>query len=130
MQIRPSTAADPKVAINNIDTAENNIHAGVKYLDFLRDHYFSDDDIRPRDRVRFSLAAYNAGPARIRQARKMAAQMNLDANRWFRNCELAVLRIVGRETVQYVSNINKYYVIYKNALQRREARKKTMETIR
>jgi membrane-bound lytic murein transglycosylase MltF len=130
MQIRPPTAADPKVAIKNIDEVENNIHAGVKYLDFLRDRYFSDGDISPRDRVRFSLAAYNAGPATIRRARKLAAQMNLDANRWFRNCELAVLRIVGRETVQYVSNINKYYVIYKNALKRREAREKTMEKIR
>jgi hypothetical protein len=40
--------------------------------------------------------------------------------------ELAVLRIVGRETVRYVSNINKYYVIYKNALERRQAREKEM----
>jgi membrane-bound lytic murein transglycosylase MltF len=129
MQVRPSTAADPKVAIKNIDKVENNIHAGVKYLAFLRDRYFNDDEIRPRDRVRFSLAAYNAGPAKIRRARNMAVQMNLDANRWFRNCELAVLRTAGRETIQYVSNINKYYVIYKNALERREAREKTMEAI-
>jgi membrane-bound lytic murein transglycosylase MltF len=116
MQIRPSTAADPKIGVANINKLENNIHAGVKYLAFLRDRYFNDEKILPRDRVRFSLAAYNAGPAKIRRVRKMAAQMNLDANRWFRNCELAALRIVGRETVQYVSNINKYYVIYKNAL--------------
>jgi len=25
--------------------------------------------------------------------------------------------LVGRETVDYVSNVNKYYVIYKHALQ-------------
>jgi membrane-bound lytic murein transglycosylase MltF len=129
MQIRPSTAADPNVGIKNIDTPENNIHAAVKYLDFLRDRYFSDEDIRPRDRVRFSLAAYNAGPAKIRRARKKAADMELDADRWFRNAELAVLRIVGQETVQYVSNINKYYVIYKNALGTTEAREKTKEAL-
>lgn len=122
MQVRPSTAADPNVGIKNIDSPEKNIHAAVKYLDFLRDRYFSDDDISVRDRVRFSLAAYNAGPAKIRRARKKAADMHLDANRWFRNVELAVLRIVGQEPVQYVSNINKYYVIYKNALQTTEAR--------
>jgi hypothetical protein len=39
--------------------------------------------------------------------------MGLDPNRWFRNVELATLKIVGQETVRYVSNINKYYVIYR-----------------
>jgi membrane-bound lytic murein transglycosylase MltF len=118
MQIRPSTAADPNVGIQNVYKLENNVHAAVKYLDFLRDRYFSDAEIRPRDRVRFALAAYNAGPAKIRQARKKASAMNHDPNRWFRNVELAVLRVVGQETVRYVSNINKYYVIYKHALER------------
>jgi membrane-bound lytic murein transglycosylase MltF len=130
MQVRPSTAADPNVGIKDVSGMENNVHAAVKYLDFLRDRYFSSEGIRPRDRVRFSLAAYNAGPARIRQARKRAEAMNLDPDRWFRNVELAVLRSVGQETVQYVSNINKYYVIYKNALERREAREKIKEEIR
>ncbi|UCD80759.1 MAG: lytic transglycosylase F, partial [Desulfobacterales bacterium] len=117
MQIRPSSAADPNVGIQDISKLENNVHAGVKYLDFLRKRYFSDENIRPRDRVRFSLASYNAGPARILQAREKASAMNLDPNRWFRNVELAVLQMVGRETVHYVSNVNKYYVIYKHALQ-------------
>ena len=63
MQIRPSTAADPNVGIKDISKVENNIHAAVKYLDFVRDRYFSDEAIADRDRVRFSLAAYNAGPA-------------------------------------------------------------------
>jgi len=130
MQIRPSTAADPNVDIENIAKVENNIHAAVKYLDFLRGRYFSDDDIRPRDRVRFALAAYNAGPAKIRRARVKAAKMKLDADRWFRNVELAALRIIGRETVQYISNINKYYVIYKNALKQREVREKTIKRVR
>jgi membrane-bound lytic murein transglycosylase MltF len=127
MQIRPSTAADPNIGIENVHKLENNVHAGVKYLDFLRDRYFSDEKIRPRDRVRFSLASYNAGPAKIRQAREKAAEMNLDPNRWFRNVELAVLRQVGQETVRYVSNTNKYYVIYKNALERQEAREKVKD---
>jgi len=56
--------------------------------------------------------------------------MKLDPNRWFRNVELAVLRTVGQEPVQYVSNINKYYVIYKNTVGRAEARKKVKEKIR
>ncbi|MBW2640242.1 MAG: lytic transglycosylase F, partial [Deltaproteobacteria bacterium] len=76
------------------------------------------------------LAAYNAGPVKIRTARKKAKKMKLDPNRWFRNVELAVLRTVGQEPVQYVSNINKYYVIYKNTVGRAEARKKVKEKIR
>jgi membrane-bound lytic murein transglycosylase MltF len=114
MQIRPSTAGDPNVGIENVHDVENNIHAGVKYLDFLRDRYFSAEDIRPRDRVRLALAAYNAGPARIRRVRALAGEMGLDPNKWFRNVELAALRDIGQETVRYVSNINKYYVLYQS----------------
>lgn len=129
MQIRPQTAADPNVGIDDVSPVENNIHAGVKYLDFLRNRYFDDPAIRPRDRVRFSLAAYNAGPAKIRRARKLARKMNLNPDRWFRNVELAMLNIVGQETVQYVSNINKYYVIYKNVFEQIEKRQAAMAEV-
>ena len=114
MQIKPSTARDSNVGIEDISEVENNIHAGVKYLDFLRDRYFSAEEIRPRDRVRLALAAYNAGPARIRRVRALAGEMGLDQNKWFRNVELAALRDIGQETVRYVSNINKYYVLYQS----------------
>jgi membrane-bound lytic murein transglycosylase MltF len=130
MQIRPQTAADPKVGVPDVSAVENNIHAAVKYLSFLRRRYFNDAAIRPRDRVRFSLAAYNAGPTRTRKARRLAGQMQLDANRWFRNVEMAMLKIVGQETVRYVSNINKYYVIYRNAFQRVEEREAAVEQVR
>ncbi|MCF8044300.1 MAG: lytic transglycosylase F [Desulfarculaceae bacterium] len=112
MQVLPSTAKDKKIDISNIRHVENNVHAGVKYLAFLRDHYYSKEEMRPQDRVRMTLAAYNAGPAKIRRVRAKAAQMGLDQNRWFRNAEIAALRLIGQETVQYVSNINKYYVLY------------------
>ncbi|MEE8423417.1 MAG: lytic transglycosylase F [Thermodesulfobacteriota bacterium] len=113
MQIKPSTAADRNIAVSNVHHVENNIHAGVKYLAFLKDRYFSDKDIRERDRVRFTLAAYNAGPAKIKRVIKLAGKMGFDPNRWFRNVEMAALKLIGQETVQYVSNINKYYVAFK-----------------
>jgi len=113
MQVRPSTAADRNVNIGDVHILENNVHAGVKYLAFLRDRYFQEETINKRDRIRFSLAAYNAGPQKIRKARRLAQEMELDRHRWFRNVEMATLRIVGQETVQYVSNINKYYVLFK-----------------
>ncbi len=112
MQVLPQTASDRHVGIDKIHLLENNIHAGVKYLAFLRDRYYGSPEISPRDQVRFTIASYNAGPGKIRQARSLAEEMKLDPNRWFRHVELATLRLVGQETVRYVSNINKYYNIY------------------
>ena len=129
MQIKPSTADDPKVGIKDVKVVENNIHAAVKYLDFIRTRYYSDDNISEKDRVRFSLAAYNAGPAKINRARRKAKAMNLDPNQWFRNVEVAVLKYIGQEPVKYVSNINKYYVIYKNYLDIKESRELAKEDI-
>jgi membrane-bound lytic murein transglycosylase MltF len=124
MQVLPSTGKDKHVNIEDVYSLENNIHAGVKYLAFLRDRYFRDERIRPRDQVRFALASYNAGPAKIRRARSLAKEMGFDPNRWFRNVELAALKLIGQETAQYVSNINKYYVIYRLALENVEIRQK------
>ncbi len=63
--------------------------------------------------MRLALAAYNAGPAKIQKARRLAEEMGLNPNIWFRHVELAVLQLIGRETVQYVNNINKYVVLYR-----------------
>ncbi len=81
MQIKPSTAADENVGISDVHQLENNIHAGVKYLAFLRDRYFSDPGIEPAIRVDFAWAAYNAGPARIRELRNRAAEQGFDPDR-------------------------------------------------
>ena len=36
MQILPSTGKDKNIGIRNVHLLENNIHAGVKYLAFLK----------------------------------------------------------------------------------------------
>jgi membrane-bound lytic murein transglycosylase MltF len=113
MQIKPSTAADRNVGIDNVVDLENNIHASIKYMSFIRDRYFADEDIDPLDRGLFTLAAYNAGPARVATMRQKAAAVGLDPNQWFGNVEIVAARMVGRETVDYVSNIYKYYAAYK-----------------
>jgi len=113
MQLLPSTASDPNVGIPDIEVLANNIHAGAKYNAFLRKRYFNGPELEESDRVAFTWAAYNAGPARVRSMRRKAKKMGLDPNRWFGNVELAALAIVGQETVRYVSNIYKYYVAYK-----------------
>ncbi len=121
MQIKPSTAADPNVGIKNIETLENNIHAGVKYLAFVRDRYFSDSGISASSRLNFALAAYNAGPRRIVGARQKAAERGLDPNQWFDNVELVVAQTVGREPVDYVRDIRAYGIalgLYEENLKR------------
>ena len=113
MQVKPSTAAAPPISIPDIGTAENNIHAGVKLLNSIASEYFSDPKIDPMNRLLLTFAAYNAGPNRIADLRKEAPAQGLDPNKWFGNVELLVSQKVGQTTVQYVSNIYKYYVAYK-----------------
>ncbi len=112
MQIKPSTAADHNVAIGNVHELENNIHAGTKYLDFLRRRYFNEPEISPGAKIDFVLAAYNAGPARVRSLRKQAAAAGYDPNQWFHNVERTALSAVGWEPVHYVANIHKYYYAF------------------
>ena len=112
MQLLKSTATDKNVNIPNIEQVEANIHAGVKYLSFIRLRYFDDPALDAFNSALFSFAAYNAGPARVRGLRSKAAEAGLDPNKWFNNVELIAAKEIGRETVQYVSNIYKYYLAY------------------
>ena len=112
MQILPSTAKDKNVNIPDIKKIESNIHAGTKYLRFILDRYFNDPEIDTINKVLLTFASYNAGPYKISKLRKEAEAMGLDPNVWFRNVEIVAARKIGRETVQYVSNIFKYYIAY------------------
>jgi membrane-bound lytic murein transglycosylase MltF len=127
MQLLPTTAADPKVAIQDIHLTEPNIHAGVRYLKLLRENYFNDGAISALDRVLLSFGAYNAGPGNIARARAWAKKMGLDPNRWFGHVEVAAARTISREPVVYVRNIFKYYVTYKKLEQATEAREAAKE---
>ncbi len=122
MQLLKSTASDPNVGVQGIDQLENNIHAGVKYLRFLSDRYFSDPEISEVNRTLLAFAAYNAGPSRVATLRRKTEEMGLDPNIWFRNVEVAAAHEIGHETVQYVSNIYKYYVAYERVVTHQELR--------
>ncbi len=115
MQVIPKYAAAPPISISNVDKAENNIEAGAKMLRNIA--YFKDDKLDPTNKTLMVFAAYNAGPTRIVRLRKKAASEGLDPNHWFGNVELVVAKDVGQETVQYASNIYKYYVAYKLTLE-------------
>ena len=127
MQVLPSTAADPNIGIPDIEELEKNIHAGTKYLRFLIDRYYAGEPMTDGNKNLFGLASYNAGPARIRGLRQKAADKGLDPNRWFYNVEVMAAQEIGRETVQYVSNIYKYYVAYRSVFAQLEKKKQLRE---
>ena len=122
MQVMPTTAKDKNVNIPDIHLVEPNIKAGAKYMRFLVNQYFDEPGIDNLNRHLFAFAAYNGGPNRIARLRREAAARGLDPNKWFNNVELLAAEQIGRETVQYVSNIYKYYVAYKLVLERTEQR--------
>ena len=57
------------------------------------------------------------------RSRAKAEAQGLDPNVWFGNVEVVAAREIGSETVQYVSNIYKYYVAYTLLQQQSDARK-------
>jgi len=127
MQVLPSTAADPKVGVSNIDDPAGNVHAATKYLAFIRDRYFDDPELSEWDRRAFTWAAYNAGPRKIRKARALAESMGLDPDSWFGNVEVAARRAIGREPVRYVDNIYRYYVAYRMSWLQESERREAAE---
>jgi membrane-bound lytic murein transglycosylase MltF len=122
MQIKPTTAADRNVGIDDISTVDSNIHAGAKYMRFLADRYFDDEGIDDLNQWLLTLAAYNAGPAKVARLRREATENGYDRNIWFNNVEIIAARRIGRETVTYVSNIFKYYVGYQVISERSDIR--------
>ena len=123
MQVMPATGKDMKVG--DINEIEPNIHAGVKFVRAMMNEYYAKEPMTPLDKGLFTFAAYNAGPGRIRQLRRLSAERGLDPNVWFNNVELLAAEKIGRETVTYVSNIYKYYLAYQMVEEERAERAKT-----
>src|SRR5271157_3746825 len=70
MQVIPKNAAASPINISNVETADSNIHAGVKMLRSIDDTYFNDPQIDSLNKTLFVFASYNAGPNRIARLRK------------------------------------------------------------
>jgi len=131
MQIKPSTAADKNIKIKGVKgSSDKNIHAATKYLAFLRSRYFSDPKIAPLEQLAFTLAAYNAGPARIVQMRNKAKKVGKDPNKWFFNVEYVTRRYASSQPVDYVANIMKYYLAFKSTIDAETARMKATEKLK
>ena len=70
MQVMPATGKEQ--GVGDITQVEPNIHAGVKYMRFMRDRYYKDEPMDELNKGLFTLASYNAGPGRVRQLRAEA----------------------------------------------------------
>jgi membrane-bound lytic murein transglycosylase MltF len=122
MQVMPATGKQLKVG--DVHQVEANVHAGVKYIRFMINEYYANEPMDAVNKMLFAFAAYNCGPGRTRQLRAEAARHGLNPNVWFNNVERVASERIGRETVQYVSNIYKYYIGYQLAAQEIEEKSK------
>lgn len=118
-QVMPATGKE--MGFTKLYQADTGTHAGIKYMSTLLKRF---SPALPLDeRVRFSLAAYNAGFGRVEDARRLAVELGLDPDTWRDNVErsMALLarpkyarRVRGgfcrcQEPVDYVNVIeNKY----------------------
>lgn len=114
MQMTPATASTSVVGIKGIDKdAGRNVEAAAKYLRYIADSYLDDPGINQMNRTLMAFVGYNVGPKNLEIIRDAAAKAGLDPNVWFQNVELAAAQTMGRKTVEYVSNIYKYYTAYR-----------------
>ncbi len=128
MQVLPRTGRE--FGFERLTDPEIGIHAGVRYLDWVRDRFPAT--LEPGQRTWFALAAYNAGHGHVRDARRLARELGLDPDRWFGNVEQAMLRLSepefarrarhgyvrGHEPVKYVREIRRRYRAYTQLLAR------------
>jgi len=85
MQIMPATRIEvaEKLGIdpNQLEDPHGNIRGGIFYLSRLYG-YFDNTEINNEDRIKLTLAAYNAGFRRVLDAQKMAKYVNDNPNEW------------------------------------------------
>ncbi len=122
MQVLPRTAKSMGFA--DVSEPEEGIHAGVKYLDWVRKRFGTELPVE--DRTWFTLAAYNVGYGHVLDARRLARKLRLNPDRWFNNVEKAMLLLArrqyarqarhgycrGSEPVKYVRSIRNRYEAY------------------
>ncbi|CAI1166154.1 lytic transglycosylase F [Serratia quinivorans] len=125
MQVMPGTGKELKVG--DIRKLDPNINAGVKYMRWMIDRYYADEPMTPLDKVLFSFASYNAGPARIARLRTETEKRGFNPNIWFGNVEYLAAERIGAETVTYVSNIYKYYVAYRLIMEQRTRKQQALD---
>ncbi len=85
MQLMPQTAANYGLNDSTILIPSENIRAGALYIKRLQHTY--NFITNPDENVHFVLASYNAGPAHIMDARRLAKKYGRSPYVWFDNTE-------------------------------------------
>jgi membrane-bound lytic murein transglycosylase F len=118
-QLMPTTAYE--LGVKRREDPDESVRAGTDYVAKLLAR--QDRRIDLKNRIRFALAAYNAGPTHLEDARRLASERGLDPLKWFGNVEKAMLLLEkpqfyrrakagycrGSEPVKYVSEIQSRY---------------------
>ncbi|MFP3927822.1 MAG: membrane-bound lytic murein transglycosylase MltF [Desulfobacteraceae bacterium] len=123
MQLTEVTAQE--IGVEDRLDPEQAIRGGVRYLRMLHDRF---ENAQEPDRTYIALASYNVGYGHIRDAQKLAEEMDLNPDSWSALQEvLPMLRnpeiyqktehgyCRGTEPVKYVERIRTYYDILKRA---------------
>lgn len=129
MQIMPGTGKN--FGIDIMASPENNIKAGVLYLKYLQD-FFGTRIPDEKERLKFILAAYNAGAGNIVDAMKLAEKHGKNPLLWDDNVAYYLLKKMepvyyndpvvqngycrGEESVNFVSEVLQRYSEYKNII--------------
>ncbi len=132
MQLMPRTARAMGVPMNLIMDVDENVRGAVKYIGITERSLMQiEDDI---ERVKFVLAAYNAGLGHVQDAMALANKYNKNQYVWFDNVETYLLLksnpeyfrdsvckhgyLRGIETYNFVRDIIARYEIYKSKIPR------------
>ncbi|MFR0694347.1 transglycosylase SLT domain-containing protein [Enterobacterales bacterium AW_CKDN230030176-1A_HGKHYDSX7] len=110
MQITPSAAR--RVGVRDTATVDGNVKASARYLALLQRTFFSSKQLNERERMAFTLAAYNLGPERVQAMRAEARRRGLNGNQWFFQTERIAMEQVGMGPVNFVNSVNKYYLAF------------------
>ncbi len=126
MQVLPATAK--QFSITRLTDPSENVSAGVQYLRHV--YKVWGDSVSEANKIKFTLASYNAGPGHVHDARRLAKKYGADPNQWEGNVAEYLLKKAdkkfyydevvrygycrGSEPYKYVGEILKRYHIYKN----------------
>ena len=126
MQLMPSTARALGFSEYDLHNPEQSIKAGAKYIKYMQDIFRTVAS--NEERIKFILAAYNAGPGHVFDARALAIKYGKDPDVWDDNVEIYIRLkstpeyysddvckhgyLRGDETANYVEVVLRKYAEY------------------
>jgi len=127
MQVLPETSV--RLGFKDYQDPQDNIKVGAYYLKYL-ETIFSKYELDTLEQIKFTLAAYNAGPGHVFDAMKLAESYGKNPKVWDNNVDNFLLHkselyrdsVVrfgycdGRQTFKFVNNIIENYTHYKNTI--------------